>query len=79
MTARDLYNRLTVAGFDLDLSPEGKLLVKPASKLTAEDRADIKDHRDELIKILDVEHHRVMLKRFSGGGWKFPWAASLQS
>ncbi len=70
MTARDLYNRLTVAGFDLDLAPEGKLLVKPASKLTDEDRGAIKAHRDDLVKILDVEHERAMLKRFSGGAWR---------
>jgi hypothetical protein len=52
MYALELLQGLHHAGFVLALGTEGKLLVTPASRLTEMDRAEIRAHRDDLVRLL---------------------------
>lgn len=70
MTARQLSDRLTINGFTLDVTPDGKLMVTPASRLTDDLRAAIKQHKQALLDELDIEHDRNMRKRLASGAWR---------
>lgn len=50
MTEREIQDRLIAGGFTLSISPDGRLLVGPPSKLTDELRDAIREHRDALIE-----------------------------
>ena len=50
--APNLLHALQGAGFTLDLSPTGALLVSPASALTEADRLAIRRHRDALVGLI---------------------------
>ncbi|MDZ5457891.1 hypothetical protein [Azohydromonas lata] len=52
MHATELLRGLHRAGFVLALGHEDKLLVTPASRLTEMDRAEIRAHRDDLVRLL---------------------------
>lgn len=70
MNARQLSLRLTLGGYTMDVAPDGKLLVRPASQLTDELRSAIVQHKQALLDELELEHDRNMRKRFSDGGWR---------
>ena len=53
MGAAELLLRTRTAGFVLDVA-DGKLLVTPASKLTDDLRAELRDHKPELLVLLSV-------------------------
>jgi hypothetical protein len=55
MGARELLERLRAAGFGLEVTDGGRLAVRPASRLTDEQRAAIRAHRDELAAALRRE------------------------
>lgn len=67
MRAADLYRRLLNAGLRIEADDTG-LIVGPAGLLTDEDRAAIREHRDDLLRLvldpdprvrcLDCRHHR---------------------
>lgn len=52
MGAPDLLQVLRRAGFSLSVSPSGDLAVKPASKLTGDQRAAIKAHKADILQAL---------------------------
>lgn len=52
MGAPDLLQELRRAGFSLSVSPSGDLVVKPASKLTDDQRATIKAHKADILQAL---------------------------
>jgi hypothetical protein len=52
MTAPDLLATLRCSGFTVR-SADGKLLVSPASRLTADERQAIAEHREGLLALLD--------------------------
>jgi hypothetical protein len=74
MGARDLHRRLLDAGLHVEADDAG-LIVGPAGLLTDEDRADIRWHRDDLLRLvldpdprvrcLDCRHHRALAFRCS--------------
>ncbi len=52
MTAAAFLEHLYHCGFDLRPGPDGTLYVSPASHLTAEDRAQLAEHKPALLAIL---------------------------
>ena len=51
-SAVELHARLRVQGFTLRVRDD-RLIVAPASRLTEQDHADIRDHRDALVTAID--------------------------
>ena len=51
-TAVEVHARLRAQGFTLRVR-DGRLIVAPASRLTEQDHADIRDRRDELVTAID--------------------------
>jgi len=51
-TTVEVHARLRVQGFTLRVR-DGRLLVAPASRLTEQDHADVRDHRDALVAAID--------------------------
>jgi TubC N-terminal docking domain len=54
MTAHELVADLYRQGFNLAPLPGGKLEVRPASKLTPELRQELKQHKAEILPLLDA-------------------------
>lgn len=66
MTARDLYHRLIVKGFDLAIRLDGRLALAPADRLDDELRTELKRHHTALLAILKQEEERSKSKRPTG-------------
>ncbi|MDE2565334.1 MAG: hypothetical protein KGL50_06085 [Burkholderiales bacterium] len=72
MGARDLHHRLQAAGLHVEADAAG-LIVGPAALLSDEHRADIREHRAELLRLvldpdprvrcLNCRHHRPLAFR----------------
>lgn len=56
MTAFDLIEHLEGRGFALALDDAGRVLVKPANRLTPEDRAAIKQHMPAIKRLLSSDY-----------------------
>lgn len=56
MTAFDLIEHLEGRGFALALDAAGRVLVKPANRLTPEDRAAIKQHMPAIKRLLSSDY-----------------------
>lgn len=50
--AMHIVNRLAARGLDFKVDDCGRLLVRPRGLLTDDDRADIRNHRDDILAIV---------------------------
>lgn len=58
MTARAILEELQAQGIDLECTPDGKTLTAPADTLTDRQRAMVRKHKAELIRLV-LESERV--------------------
>ncbi|TQV61943.1 MAG: hypothetical protein FNT29_10345 [Halothiobacillaceae bacterium] len=56
MNAFALATDLTERGFDLTRTPDGRLIVRPASLLTEGDRQAVAQHRDALLRLVSSDY-----------------------
>jgi hypothetical protein len=63
MTARDVLRRLTAAGCKAEVDREGRLLVRPANRLTDDLRAIIRRERDGIVRELRRREVEATLRR----------------
>ena len=53
--AHHIVNRLAARGCSLDVRADGRLSVAPRRMLTDDDRRDLRNHRDAIVRILAAD------------------------